>query len=338
MGPSGTELSNIQVNLTTNSGEIKTTTTDSNGNYIFSGLVAGEYIIRPDNSMSYIFPHGEEVSLTDSNATINFSGIDTTTIVTKTNLTTQLNEVANIDDWLTDLSDKWNNLGNNIPGPNDSDIFSKNSLTSLFGNGFLPLSNSYTPIPLSLIPKYADVNSICGDAIKQTGETCDDGINNGKYGYCSSDCLYIGEVRFIATNKSSDESEETITLGSLATLSESVSRNVSGGMKILQTSIRRASDSIGTSQNFLKQKIIENTSPRTQEILKQTAEIVTEVAQYSVIAVASLVAAFAGALHIMAYRAQWVSYIVQPGDTIDSLGNKFTMTERAMRKRNGIKK
>lgn len=109
-------------------------------------------------------------------------------------------------------------------------------------------------------------------------------------------------------------------------------------MKILQTSIRKATDSIGTSQNFLKQKIIENTSPRTREILKQTAEIAAEVAQYSVIAVASLVAAFAGALHIMAYKAQWVSYTVKPGDTIDSLGNKFTMTERAMRSKNGLKK
>lgn len=30
----------------------------------------------------------------------------------------------------------------------------------------------------------------------EEGETCDDGVNNGKAGQCSSDCLYLGEVKF----------------------------------------------------------------------------------------------------------------------------------------------
>lgn len=351
-GVGGTQLPNIEVTLTTSLWETRTTTTDSAGNYIFNGLGVGDYSIRPDNSMPYIFPHSEVVTLSDSNATVNFVGIDTTTVVTKTNFATLLNKDSSIEDWLKDLSDRWNNVGGNIPDAldvatltnarNNGSIFSNNSLSSLFNNGFLPLSNSYTPIPLSLVPKYADINSVCGDGKKQTGETCDDGVNNGKSGYCSSDCLYRGEVKFIPNNARdyTNESTETwtVSLQSLAIISDTVGRNVSGGMKILQTSIRKATDSIGTSQNFLKQKIIENTSPRTREILKQTAEIVAEVAQYSVIAVASLVAAFAGALHIMAYKAQWVSYTVKPGDTIDSLGNKFTMTERAMRSKNGLKK
>lgn len=351
-GVGGAQLPNIEVTLTTSLWETRTTTTDSAGNYIFNGLGVGDYSIRPDNSMPYIFPHSEVVTLSDSNATVNFVGIDTTTVVTKTNFATLLNKDSSIEDWLKDLSDRWNNVGGNIPDAldvatltnvrNNGSIFSNNSLSSLFNNGFLPLSNSYTPIPLSLVPKYADINSVCGDGKKQTGETCDDGVNNGKSGYCSSDCLYRGEVKFIPNNARDyiNESTETwtVSLQSLAIISDTVGRNVSGGMKILQTSIRKATDSIGTSQNFLKQKIIENTSPRTREILKQTAEIAAEVAQYSVIAVASLVAAFAGALHIMAYKAQWVSYTVKPGDTIDSLGNKFTMTERAMRSKNGLKK
>lgn len=351
----GIGLPNVQVNLTTFLWETRTVATDLSGNYIFNSLDPGEYVVRPNNSMPYIFPHSEEVNLSDSNATVNFTGIDTTTVVAKTDFATLLNNNSSIDDWLRDLSDKWNNIGGNMPDSLDSailsnarngeSVFSNNSLSSLFNNGFLPLSNSYTPIPLSLIPKYADENSVCGDWLRQTGETCDDGINNGKAGYCSSDCLYRGEVKFVANNNNNNGNsytsapvEKTISLETLSTISDTVGRNVSGGMKILQTSIRKASDSIGTSQNLLKQKIIENTSPRTREILKQAAEVAVEVAQYSVIAVASIVAAFAGALHIMAYKAQWVSYTVQAGDTIDSLGNKFTMTERAMRSKNGLKK
>lgn len=348
-GVGWTQLSNIEVILTTSLGETRTTTTDIAGNYIFNGLGVGEYSVRPNNSMPYIFPHSEVINLSDSHATANFVGIDTTTVVSKTNFATPLNNDSSIDDWLKDLSDRWNSVGGNIPEAldtvsrnNNENIFSNNYLASLFNNGFIPLSSSYTPIPLSLIPKYAEPTTVCGDGIKQKGETCDDGIKNGKSGYCSADCLYRGEVRFTTnnateyTNESTEQS--TTSLQSLAIISDTVGRNVSGWMKILQTSIRKATDSIGTSQNFLKQKIIENTSPRTRAVLKKTAEIATEVAQYSVIAVVSIFAAFAGALHIMAYKAQWVSYTVQPGDTIDSLGNKFTMTERAMRSKNGLKK
>lgn len=293
-------LANIQIQMTTPEGSIQSTTTDSNGNYIFNGLLAGEYSLRPDNSMPYIFPNSESVNLVNSNATINFSGIDTTTVLPRIdNEVNLLNKDGDIDDWLKDLSDKWNNVGGNLPDALDvatlsnsrsnGNIFSNNSLSSLFNNGFLPLSNSYTPIPLSLVPKYADENSICGDQIKQTGETCDDGINNGKSGFCSTDCLYRGEVKFVAEKRSyADESVSTVSVETFANISETVSRNVSGGMKILQTSIRKASDSVEESQNFLKQKFIENTSPRTREILKKTAEITTEVAQYSVVAIASV--------------------------------------------------
>ena len=101
--------------------------------------------------------------------------------------------------------------------------------------------------------------------------------------------MYIGEVKFVAESRSYDaevteEPANTVSLEALATISQ----NFSGGMEILQTSIQKASDSVKDSQNFLKQKIIENTSPRTRAILKKTAEVTAEVAQYSVIAIASV--------------------------------------------------
>lgn len=33
----------------------------------------------------------------------------------------------------------------------------------------------------------------CGDGSKQSGESCDDGQNNGKYGYCRTDCSDLGQ-------------------------------------------------------------------------------------------------------------------------------------------------
>jgi hypothetical protein len=344
-------LPGIRVVLLTSTWVTQSATTDSAGGYIFNGLPKGEYSLRPENSMPYIFPNSESIVLSDSNATINFYWINTSDngfnkIENTANL---LNKDSSIDEWLKDLSDKWNQSGGNLPDALDvatlsssrgnGNIFSNNSLSSLFNNGFLPLSNSYTPIPLSLVPKYADKNSVCGDQIKQTGETCDDGINNGKSGYCSSDCLYIGEVKFVEESvpSNTDTIEESENIVSLETLSN-ISENFSGGMEILQTSIQKASDSISESQNLLKQKIIENTSPKTREMLKKSAEVIAEVAQYSVIAIASVLWVWTISLSIMAYKANWVSYVVKAGDTLDSIGSQFTMTERAMRAKNGLKK
>ena len=37
-------------------------------------------------------------------------------------------------------------------------------------------------------------NSLCGNGTLDSGETCDDGANNGSYGYCLSDCSGDGKV------------------------------------------------------------------------------------------------------------------------------------------------
>lgn len=246
--------------------------------------------------MPYIFPNNESVNLVNSNATVNFSGIDTTAVINK-NLAGLLgSDSTDTNDWLTDLSDKWNNFGGNLPDALDlatfsnskggGSIFANNSLSSLFSNGFLS-SNPYSPA----LPKYAEKTNVCGDGIKQNGEVCDDGVKNGKSGYCSSDCRYSGEVK--TTGKTTTDTQNpnevvnTISLESFTELSDTISKNLSGGMKILQTSINRASGSIRESQDSLKEQLMKYTSPRTREIMKQIATVAAEIAQYSVIALAS---------------------------------------------------
>jgi cysteine-rich repeat protein len=86
----------------------------------------------------------------------------------------------------------------------------------------LPLTNSYSPIPLSLIQKFADVSTstICGNGTVESGETCDDGVNNGTVGQCSSDCLYIGEVRFTGKENISSLESNALLSDSLQTYEE----------------------------------------------------------------------------------------------------------------------
>jgi cysteine-rich repeat protein len=46
----------------------------------------------------------------------------------------------------------------------------------------------------------------CGDGIKQTGEACDDGQNNGRYGFCNASCT--GRSSFCGDNVTDTSSEE----------------------------------------------------------------------------------------------------------------------------------
>ena len=36
------------------------------------------------------------------------------------------------------------------------------------------------------------LNAVCGDGIQNQGEACDDGLNNGTYGYCNANCTGLG--------------------------------------------------------------------------------------------------------------------------------------------------
>jgi LysM repeat protein len=73
-------------------------------------------------------------------------------------------------------------------------------------------------------------------------------------------------------------------------------------------------------------------------VMKQVAVVAEETAKYSAVAVTSLLGATAVSLNIMVFRTQWKTYTVQEGDTYDSIGGRFTMTERSLRKRNGFLK
>jgi hypothetical protein len=61
--------------------------------------------------MPYLFPNSESITLSNSSATVNFSGIDTTDVIKNENLAQLLTtESDNIEDWLKNLSDNWNTV------------------------------------------------------------------------------------------------------------------------------------------------------------------------------------------------------------------------------------
>ncbi len=92
------------------------------------------------------------------------------------------------------------------------------------------------------------------------------------------------------------------------------------------------------AQTWSKNTIVANTSPETRKVMKQVAVVTKEVAKYSVIGVTILLGAAALSLNIMVFKTQWKAYTIADGDTFDSIGSKFNMTERAIRRRNGIAK
>lgn len=68
---------------------------------------------------------------------------------------------------------------------------------------------------------------------------------------------------------------------------------------------------VDDAQDWAKQKIIENTSPMTRRIMKQTAVVAEEVAKYSVVGVTSLLGALGVSLNVLVFKSQWISYTVQ---------------------------
>lgn len=375
----GNPLANHTVFITYND-ITRSVTTDANGNFTFSDLSPGTYIIRPANTDTLIFFWVDiTINPGDTNTTINWLNISWMSLreVKDTEIAELLRRSSESSSILSDgesgnssLNDWINNVMNgkfsgsggegaplydefwNISNVNSTSydkLFSSSSFIKLLSSGYLPLSKSYSPIALSLIPKFANNNAICGDGTAQEGETCDDGPNNGKSWQCSADCLYFGEVRFtdydgIGTyvgkdNQNALESDALSgTLNTLQVAGNELSGVINGGLDGLLDVFGTLWSAIDDSQDWAKQKIIENTSPATRKVLKQVAVVTEEVAKYSVIGVTTLLAVAAAWMQVMVYKSQWLTYTVQAGDTIDSLGNKFTMTERAMRAHNGLLK
>ncbi len=186
--------------------------------------------------------------------------------------------------------------------------------------------------------KLMNPNAICGNGKVEEGETCDAGRENGTI-KCSSDCLYVGEVRSGSNTGSIDEynsGDENYSRsnnwGNGLKSAESMFQN---GKDILNNIFDAGSDALNSAKNSARDFIVENTSPRTRAIMKKTAEVAVVAAEYSVIGVATLLGVAAASLNIMVFRSQWKTYTVQEGDSIDAISSKFNMTERAIRRKNG---
>jgi LysM repeat protein len=355
----GSAMDGILVTLTYPDGTTISVTTDSNGKYQFTGLLAGTYQIRASNKSPYIF-YSDVIDLNNwsiSNYDITGINLDSVEDPGVAELLRRSSEASTPLDWseggYSSLNDWINNIMNgknsgattednlydefgNIStdgGNSFNNIFSSNSLFKLLNSGYIPFSKSYSPIALSLVQKFANQNAICGNSIAEEWETCDDGVDNGKIGRCSSDCLYVGEVRFTDYD-GENQSNALSSLGGDVNASDII-QNFQEAGNVVSGTIQSVLDILSNSQEWAKQKIIENTSPRTREIMKQTAAVAGEVAKYSVVGVTTLLGVAAASLQVLVFKSQWMSYTVQAGDTIDSLGNKFTMTERALRARNG---
>jgi hypothetical protein len=196
----------------------------------------------------------------------------------------------------------------------------------------------------------APENSVCGNGNLEIGETCDDGLNNGKNGSCSSDCLYVDETPPVLANdplssssvNNSNASPSNVTESTLAlwlrNTSNIISKWIARVMGVFGTSINKIWESLKKGRDDVKNIIIANTSPQTRETIQNIAEVAVVVWKYTVIGATALLGTTTAALNVMVYKAHWSSYTVQPGDTFDSLGSKFTMTERAMRKKNSLSK
>jgi len=79
----------------------------------------------------------------------------------------------------------------------------------------------------------------------------------------------------------------------------------------VENGLEAIGDTLDSAQEWTKNTIVKNTSPRTRKILKQTAVVAEEVAKYSVIGVTSLLGVAAVSMQVMVYKSQWTSYTVQ---------------------------
>lgn len=133
----------------------------------------GDYIVKPLTNDDYVFLSAQSVKIQKSNVKDrNFNGL-----------------------YRKDITD-----------PVVKDIVKENMITDTFdpsltswleelaGNERANIPNIHSGVPIA--SRYALQNSICGNGKTEENETCDDGTENGKRGFCSSDCLYRSEIRF----------------------------------------------------------------------------------------------------------------------------------------------
>jgi LysM repeat protein len=323
------EIPGIEVMLTKSSGEVLTTITDKNGKYKFNKLLAWIYLVQPVNKKPFLFPKIESADLTKWSVSLDFYALD---------VADDIKDDENIDDLIdtrNQISEEVENIIENAKILDSISVLNSSPLNNL-SNILSPVSSNAIGIIQSLTAdkkkrKYVEKVSICGDELVQDDEVCDDWINNGKDGYCSSDCQYTGEVKLLSAD---NDVIELINIEDISLLSQSVSE----GIDWIKDLINKAGDFIENSQNYFKQKIGENLSPKLQEGIKKTLEVAEDIAKYWAVTIASILWAVGTALQIMIHKARWLSYVVQEGDTLESIGNNFTMTNRAIKNMNGIGK
>lgn len=201
-------------------------------------------------------------------------------------------------------------------------IFSQNSLISLLEKWYSLENFAYSPVPLSLIVRFADPSAICGNWKTEKGETCDDGLKNGQNKMCSLDCLYKGQVRFTGLN-----GFRSSVLGSNRWDQSTFVKNI---QSILNSAIR----GVENAWEYLTNKYSDLTSPEFRQIVRDIAEVAVVVGKYTIIGGAALLGVTAATLQVLVYKSQFISYTIQAGDTLESIASRFTMTNRGINKYN----
>lgn len=113
---------------------------------------------------------------------------------------------------------------------------------------------------------------------------------------------------------------------------------VNSTTKVLKESLQKVASTIALGKEFLNEKYVAATSPETRAMIREVAVVAAVVSKYTIIGAATLLGGTAIALQTMIYKAQFTSYTVQAGDTLESIGNQFTMTNRKLGKFNSTLK
>lgn len=218
-----------------------------------------------------------------------------------------------------------------------NNVFTNDDLFALLRDIFEPWSAEYEALALALWKRRVTTENICWDGIVEESESCDDGVNNWKIGYCSTDCLYASESQ--SDGLDSDTLNDDVTLVDLGVLdnaADKISSFVENGIDTLSGLASSVLDTYDTIITGFKDIVKANTSPEVQKILKKSLDVAQTVWKYTVVASAALLWSAWLALNFLIYKSAYTTYTVMSGDTMASIWNKFSMTDRALGAKNAL--
>ena len=243
----------------------------------------------------------------------------------------------NLNNWIHDVTENTTNSQNSTTAGSNTTASNTSSQSS-------NTVNNDPAIPLGLIGKLSNKNAVCWDGKIEQGEVCDDGVNNGKANYCSADCLHAQEAQYgnsISSNALTPTSYQRNSLSGFVSFLKNTKKIIFSVLSAIihaivgvYTAARSALDRIEQS---IKDALLPHMWPSMRALVRWAITAIENIATYSVIWIICLLGALAAALQAMVYRTKWWTYTIQPGDTYESIGNQFTMTSRAISKRNKIK-